>query len=411
MRSRTTAIEISDRSKEKVHRPSLYLRLFKRLCASFTHGQLTIHLPNGKRLVKIGENKGPSATLDIRRWRVLFRLVNEGDIGLAGAYIDGDWTTENLSAVLDYGMANETALVGTLGGIAVTQQVNRVRHLMRHNSRKGSRRNIAAHYDLGNTFYEYWLDPGMQYSSGIYQHIGEDLKSAQNRKLEKINSMLDLKGSEKILEIGCGWGAVAESLLQKYPCELTGITLSKEQAAYAGQRLRSQELAGNASIELRDYRDVSTRYDRIVSIEMFEAVGKKYWPVYFNKVAQSLNAGGFAVLQVITIAERYFKQYCNRPDFIQKYIFPGGMLPTRSALQEEAANAELKIVDQFHFGDSYNLTLQAWHQAFHTNWGKIAPLGFDDRFRRMWDYYLQYCETGFKHGAIDVGLYKLIKVD
>lgn len=409
MRSQTTAINYESSSNRKTKRPSFLLRLVQRRFANFSCGKLTINFPNGERLMQTGVTEGPEATMTVRRWRGIFRLFSDGDIGLAATYIDGDWTTDDLRAVLEYGMANEAALASSAGGAKILHGLNLLRHALRRNSRKGSRRNIAAHYDLGNDFYRQWLDEGMQYSSAIFTSPDDSLATAQERKLDHIEAMLDLKGHEKILEIGCGWGAVAERLITRHQCDVTGITLSREQAAFARDRLTSGRAAGKAQIELLDYRDVDQTYDRIVSIEMLEAVGEKYWPVYFEKLAQSLKQGGIAVIQVITIADSYFEEYRRKPDFIQKYIFPGGMLPTKTALHQQAQQANLEIVEQEGFGKSYQRTLEAWREAFHDNWGRIEPLGFDDRFRRMWHYYLCYCETGFNHGTIDVGLYKLVK--
>ena len=411
MSSQPTSSQYRKTFERKQHAPSFLVRFISRRFAGFSHGTICIHFPNGESFSHTGEQDGPGAILNIRRWRGIIRLFTEGDIGLAAAYMDGDWTTEDLKSVLDYGLANEQAMATSARGANIIHTLNLLRHRLRVNSRKGSKRNIAAHYDLGNQFYSHWLDKGMQYSSALYENNNESLASAQDRKLQRIESLLDLEGGENVLEIGCGWGAIAERLVTRHNCTVTGITLSKEQAEFARNRLDTNDIADKAQIELRDYRDINQTYDRIVSIEMFEAVGIKFWPVYFQKVAHSLNTGGNAVLQVITIADRYFEQYQKKPDFIQKYIFPGGMLPTKSALRDGAQQAGLQIVEQEHFGKSYEYTLEAWRQAFHKNWDKIAPLGFDDRFRRMWHYYLCYCEAGFKYGSIDVGLYKFVKTE
>ncbi|MGD9671416.1 MAG: class I SAM-dependent methyltransferase [Hyphomicrobiaceae bacterium] len=409
MKSEAATIE-DGRAGEHLLRPARIVSgLLASRLAEFTCGHLTVSLPSGLSVVQAGHREGPRAHISVRRWRALLRLLAEGDIGFAAGYIEGDWTTDNLPAVIEYGMANEKALTKSANGIPAALALNRLRHLARRNSRKGSRRNIAAHYDLGNAFYARWLDPGMQYSSALYEESGESLSVAQERKLAKVVELLGLGGSEHILEIGCGWGAVAERLAADHGCHVNGLTLSREQADYARRRLAAAGLASRAKIEIRDYRDIVSTYDRIVSIEMFEAVGEPYWPLYFETLARSLKDNGCAVLQVITIGESSFEAYRKRPDFIQKYIFPGGMLPTKAALHRLAEDAGFAVTHQLSFGLSYAETLAAWRDAFHRNWTEIEPLGFDERFRRMWDYYLCYCETGFRHDTIDVGLYKLEK--
>lgn len=390
-------------------RPGFISRILQRRLAGFTHGQIVFKLPDGASVRHIGRFDGPQAEIRVYRLGALTKLVLEGDLGFAAAYIDGSWSTDDLGAVLDFGMANERSMTQSLYGSRILHGLNRLQHSVRKNSLRGSKRNIAAHYDLGNAFYEQWLDPDMHYSSGIYRRANDSLEQAQTAKLDKIVSLLDLQGGEKILEIGCGWGAVAERLIAEENCSVTGLTLSQEQAIYTRERLASKGLNDKATIELRDYRDVDAQYDRIVSIEMIEAVGQQYWPVYFETLRKSLKPGGSALLQVISIAEDYFDIYCKRPDYIQKYIFPGGMLPTKSLLHEYSNNAGLKIIAEKCFGDSYARTLSDWQDRFFKQWDTIEALGFDTRFRRMWEYYLTYCKTGFKHGAIDVGLYKLVK--
>lgn len=276
---------------------------------------------------------------------------------------------------------------------------------MNRNTRRGSRRNIAAHYDLGNEFYRQWLDAGMSYSAGLFSSGGETLEQAQNAKLDRVLRLLELAGGERVLEIGCGWGALAERLVQNR-CSLIGITLSNEQLAYAQQRLSGQAPAEHCNLRLQDYRDVRGNFDRIVSIEMLEAVGEAYWPTYFKKLHECLRPGGIAVLQVITIDEARFENYRHRPDFIQKYIFPGGMLPTPEIIGREASKAGLHLVSNEFFGDDYARTLEEWRTRFQNAWPQIKALGFDQRFKKMWDYYLAYCQVGFETAAITVGLYK-----
>ncbi len=279
---------------------------------------------------------------------------------------------------------------------------------MNRNTRRGSRRNIAAHYDLGNEFYQQWLDAGMSYSAGVFSSVDETLEQAQNAKLDRVVSLLDLVGGERVLELGCGWGSLADRLAQKR-CNLTGITLSTEQLAYARQRLSSQALAVYCDLRLQDYRDVRGDFDRIASIEMLEAVGEAYWPTYFAKLYERLRPGGIAVLQVITIDEARFDNYRRRPDFIQKYIFPGGMLPTPQIIEREGSKAALHLVGIEFFGEDYARTLGEWRARFQDAWPQIKALGFDQRFKRMWEYYLAYCQAGFETRAINVGLYKFTR--
>ncbi|MGE3245705.1 MAG: class I SAM-dependent methyltransferase [Beijerinckiaceae bacterium] len=395
--------------KERRNATGLVGRMLVRKLAAFDRGRIVFELPDGQVAASPGLRSGVTAHISVHRWRALFRLLVEGDVGLAAGWIDGDWTTEDLPAVLAFGLENADALSESLSGSRIAIIADRLRHGLRRNSRRGSKRNIAAHYDLGNDFYRHWLDNGMQYSSALYTGADDGLAEAQQRKLERIAEMMALGGGEEVLEVGCGWGAVAEHLAAKHGCQVTGITLSKEQATFARQRLASAGHAGRTEIELRDYRAVEGTYDRIVSIEMFEAVGEAYWPVYFDALARALRPEGNAVLQVITIDEKYFDHYRRRPDFIQKYIFPGGMLPSKTRLYDEAEKAGFSIAEKHLFGESYAQTLDAWRHAFEKNWREIQRLGFDEQFRRMWEYYLHYCAMGFRYGSIDVGLYKLVR--
>jgi cyclopropane-fatty-acyl-phospholipid synthase len=280
---------------------------------------------------------------------------------------------------------------------------------LNRNTRRGSRRNIAAHYDLGNEFYKHWLDAGMTYSAGLFSSPGQSLEEAQDAKLDRVLGLLELAGGERVLEIGCGWGGLAERLLQKHDCTVTGITLSAEQLAYARHRLRDDIGTGRCDLRLQDYRDVHGTFDRIVSIEMLEAVGEAYWPTYFEKLRDHLRPGGIAVLQVITIGEDRFEKYRRMPDFIQKYIFPGGMLPTTQIIERETAKAGLQVVASEFFAEGYARTLEEWKRRFQEAWPAIEALSFDERFKRMWDYYLAYCQTGFETRTIDVGFYKIAR--
>jgi cyclopropane-fatty-acyl-phospholipid synthase len=376
------------------------VRQLQRMLSNARYGELTVVLPNGVVFHQQSREPGPSAKIVIRRWRTVWRLIVGGELAFAEAFIDGDWWTPNLTAFLEFGVRNESSLQHAISGSAAQRLLSRWQHWRNRNTRRGSRRNIAAHYDLGNAFYELWLDRGMQYSSALFSFGDQPLEAAQHAKLDRIVDFLDIRGGERILEIGCGWGAVMERLSAQ--CDVTGITLSQEQLVYARQRV------GNAAeAHLQDYRDVDKRYDRIVSIEMIEAVGEQYWPVYFNKLRQSLTDTGTVLLQAITIAEDRFAKYRNQPDFIQRYIFPGGVLPTVDIIRREAARAGLELAAHQPFGLSYAQTLSIWRDRFMAAWPEIEELGFDASFKRMWEYYLCYCEVGFRNGAIDVGFYKL----
>lgn len=388
-------------------RPRLGLlgRAVDRALPRLRTGRLQLTLPNGAVIERRGAPAGPEAVMIVHRWRALWRIRRDGDNGFADSYLDGDWSTPDLGAVLELCMQNEAAL-GTPAGRRLGLLRNRLQHWLRANTRRGSRRNIAAHYDLGNEFFRPWLDEGMNYSSALYDNC-DTLERAQSAKLDRAAALLDLNGGERVLEIGCGWGALAERLIRHYGASVSGITLSTEQLAYAKTRLAGEVERGHADLQLRDYRDVAGRFDRIASIEMIEAVGERYWPSYFGKIRDCLAHGGVALLQAITIDESRFAAYRKRPDFIQRYIFPGGVLPTHSIIAREAERAGLKLVHHESFSDSYVRTLREWRDRFLRAWPHIEPLGFNERFRRMWEYYLAYCEVGFRNGSINVGFFKL----
>lgn len=389
-------------------RESLAARVLRRMIAQLVFGHITVVLPSGDRIEHSGAQAGLSATLVLHRWRTIRRLLSHGDLGFAEAYIEGDWSSPDLAALLELAARNIAVLDRKMSGFWPVRMYNRVLHLLHANSKAGSRKNISFHYDLGNDFYRFWLDPSMTYSSALYVHPNQTLEDAQESKLSRIEELLDLRGGENVLEIGCGWGALAVRLARA-GARVTGITLSSEQLAFARQLAEQEDLTENISLELTDYRDVDGSYDRIVSIEMLEAVGEPYWPVYFKTLHDLLNAGGIAVLQVITIDEARFENYRNSADFIQRHVFPGGMLPTKKIIADHGAASGLKLVSTQSFGESYATTLAEWRSRFHASWPAIAKMGFPERFRRLWDYYLCYCEAGFKAGTIDVGFYVLAK--
>ena len=386
-------------------------RVFDRLLSGLTHGRLRVILPSGASFVRSGRNDGPEATIQIRRWRMLRRLLTGGDIGFAEGFIEGDWTSPDPVALIRLAARNTEELRRAVRGSVVFRAVERLRHLGRANSRRGSRRNIEAHYDLGNDFYRLWLDDTMLYSSALFDETTESLEAAQAAKLDRIGDLLRLAGGERVLEIGCGWGALAAHLAETADARVTGITLSPSQLAWARDVASTRGVFDRVDLRLQDYRDVDERFDRIVSIEMFEAVGEAWWSTYFDTVARALAPNGRAVLQVISIAEDRFDDYRRDTDFIQKHVFPGGFLPSKTAFAAAVGRAGLRVAEVEHFGLSYAETLAEWRRRFHARWPEIAAQGFDDRFRRLWDYYLAYCEAGFREGAIDVGLYTLTRSD
>jgi len=341
-------------------------------------------------------------------WRAARRLILGGHIGFAESYMDGEWSSPDLTALIELA-ARKADLEKANGGAMALRWFNRLRHGARANTRKGSRRNIEAHYDLGNAFYALWIDDTMTDSSALYRTGRESLEDAQAHKITRIGDLLDVREGQSVLEVGCGWGALACALARR-GADVTGLTLSPSQLAFARDRAQQEGLAGRVDLRLEDYRDARGAYDRIVSIEMIEAVGERYWPVYFGALRDRLKPGGEAVLQAITIAQERFAEYRRATDFIQHYVFPGGMLPTKEILESQARAAGLRLVSQETFADSYAMTLAEWRRRFHRAWPGAASLGFDQRFRKLWDYYLSYCEAGFRSGAIDVGLYRFARL-
>ena len=384
-------------------RDALILRLCRTWLADAAHGRLHLVLPSGLS-ARIGNGgAGPEASLSLANFRPVWNIWRRGALGFAESYMTGDVGTADLKALLQYFVANETALTAAGRDIYRTRLHDRLYHRLRANTPRGSRRNIAHHYDLGNRFYELWLDTGMTYSSGLFTRPAMTLADAQAAKIARIIDALDLSPGQSLLEIGCGWGGFAEAATRA-GARVTGITLSAEQLAYA--RARPGQ---TAELRFEDYRATSGAFDRLVSIEMIEAVGEAHWPAYFRMLSDRLAAGGVAVLQAITIAPQHFPAYRRKADFIQRYIFPGGMLPTTAIMAEQAHAHGLGFETVETFADSYVRTLVEWRRQFRDAWPAIRELGFDDRFRRMWEYYLTYCEVGFEDRSIDVGIYRLVK--
>ena len=370
-------------------------------------GRLTLLTPGQAVLAFGAAGAEPSVSVAIHDAKVARRVVLGGTIGFAESYMEGLWDSPDLVGLVTLAIANERLLGLDRDGHLVLRLIERVRHALRRNTRRGSARNIAYHYDLGNAFYETWLDSGMTYSSAMFAERSDDLETAQHRKYRKVAEFLELAPGQNVLEIGCGWGGFAEFAAGAHGCKVTGLTLSREQRAFAAKRLKRGGLSPHTEIRLQDYRDAEGQYDRIASIEMIEAVGEKHWASYFGRLRALLKPGGVAVLQAITIADERFESYRRCPDFIQRYVFPGGMLPAPSVMRQASARAGLALVEGPRFAPCYARTLALWQERFQAAWPRIAALGFDRRFKRLWEYYLAYCEAGFRAGTLDVGLYRL----
>lgn len=373
--------------------------------------RISLILP-GPVLITLGEAREgvPAPTVELKSTQAIRKAVFSGVLGWGEAYVDGLWDTPDLLQVTEWAMNNESALEQVFSGSGTGRWLHRLLHRLNDNTLRGSRRNIQAHYDLGNEFYRLWLDDTMSYSSALYHDPAEKLQQAQLNKYDRILELLEPEPCSRVLEIGCGWGGFAERLLQKHPeADYHGITLSSEQLEWTRNRLAQQKLDRTAVANLTDYREVQGQYDRIASVEMIEAVGEAHWPTYFKTLYDRLLPGGKAVLQVITIAPERFEYYRNNADFIQRYIFPGGMLLTPDVMAQQAGQAGLMLTGQEPFGQDYARTLFEWRQNFEQAWPEIQPQGFDERFRRLWRYYLCYCESGFNHQSINVYLFTLQK--
>ena len=373
------------------------------MAGKLKHGRMDFHLDDGRVFRVQGPNPGPVAELHIHNPDVFARLIREGDLGFSEAYLEGWWSTPDLQAFMDVVHEDNDEMYNSYSGMAIVRAFERMRHWMNSNSKAQAKKNISHHYDLGNDFYALWLDETMTYSSALFKTGQEDLEKAQLQKYASMVDQMGVKAGEHVLEIGCGWGGFAEYAAKERGLKVTGLTISQEQYDYAVARMERQGLTDHVDIKLQDYRDETGLYDGIASIEMFEAVGEKYWPVYFNTVRERLKPGRSATLQIITVEDHRFETYRKSVDFIQKYVFPGGMLPSPSVLKGEVESAGLKVLQSIEFGESYSQTLRRWHDTFNARWDEIKTLrGFDDRFRRMWNFYLTSCAAGFHAGSIDV---------
>jgi cyclopropane-fatty-acyl-phospholipid synthase len=379
------------------------MRMLAGVAGLFDRGRLTVVAPDGTSR-RFGAASGPvdvDATLVVRRPGFVYRVLRGGALGFAEAYLDGDVDTPDLHPLLALFLANSDALAARWRGGPLARTAGRLYHRLRPNSKRGAKRNIHAHYDLGNAFYASWLDPSMTYSSALFTE-GDDLEAAQRRKYRRLAERLGLGPDRHVLEVGCGWGGFAVTAAGEYGSRVTALTISAEQYAYAERRVAEAGVADRVEVRFQDYRDLDGRFDAVASIEMFEAVGEAWWPVYFEKLKEAVRPEGSVGLQVITIDDAHFEDYRRNVDFIQRYVFPGGMLPSPTVLEETARRAGLELRERFTFGLDYARTLRTWTERFGHAWPDIRRLGFDERFRRLWSYYLAYCEAGFRAGTIDV---------
>ena len=388
-------------------------RILRRIDRGLNEGAIEATLPDGSRRLLGGRAPGPCPIVHLRRWRALARLITSGSVGWYKAWELGEWTSPDPVPLFDLFMRNAESLGDTGRAKGLFRLINRLAHRFRDNDKAGARENISHHYDLGNDFYRAWLDPGMTYSSAIFAEpiaAAEPLGAAQARKLRLLLDRLDLKPGQRLLDIGCGWGSLAETAARDYGVHVTGLTLSEEQKDYAERRLAAAGLAGGCAIELTDYRDVEGQYDAVASVEMVEAVGQEYWPAYLESIARVLRPGGRAAIQFISIREALFDGYAANADFIQTYIFPGGMLISEARLEALAGQAGLNWEDRKGYGCHYAETLKRWRGRYDeaVEEGRL-PAGFDAPFHRLWRYYLMYCEGGFRGGGIDVAQVTLVK--
>jgi cyclopropane-fatty-acyl-phospholipid synthase len=365
-------------------------------------GTLDVTLPDGRTVRLGGVEPGPAAAMTLSNFGFASRLVNGGDIGIAEAYLSGEWDTPDLTQFLYLFCVNHELLRTMLADKPLIRVAQMIRHWFNRNTRRQAKRNIFAHYDIGNSFYSSWLDPSMTYSSALFEEHTTDLTSAQTNKYHRLAEAIDLKPGQKLLEIGCGWGGFAEYVAKSFGAKVVGLTISPQQRDFAQKRIHEAGLAEQVEIRLQDYRDEQDHYHRIASIEMIEAVGEQFWPRYFSQLRDRLLPGGLVGIQAITIQDSLFQHYRNEVDFIQRYVFPGGMLPSPEVLKTLGERFGIPVIRERIFGQDYAKTLAIWRDNFRLAWPNLTPSGFDDRFRRLWEYYLAYCEAGFLSGNIDV---------
>jgi cyclopropane-fatty-acyl-phospholipid synthase len=379
-----------------------YFAQFFAIAGRIRKGRLDLVLPDGRRFRAEGQEPGYVAEVVVHNPDLFARTIREGDLGFCEAYVEGWWSTPDLQAILDFLHDDADQIYDGFPGQVLVRAYEKLRFWLQSNTKRQARRNISYHYDLGNDFYALWLDETMTYSSALFDGGQQSLEAAQRRKYESMVDQMGAQPGDHVLEIGCGWGGFAEYAAKERGLRVTGLTLSREQLAFAQERMRRQGLSDRVTLKLQDYRDETGEYDGVASIEMFEAVGERYWPVYFETLRRCLKPGKQATLQIITIADHRWDIYRSSVDFVQKYVFPGGMLPSPSALRREIDRAGLRFRKSIEFGESYSRTLRLWHETFNAHWDEVARLGFDERFRRMWNFYLTSCAAAFHGGNCDV---------
>ena len=389
-------------------------RAILKLLLRLKHGTLTVKLPNGS-IQRFGNGESPMASLHLLNWNVCSAALKSGDIGFAESFIAGDWTTPHLTELLRVFIINRKEVEDAIYGTWLGRLAYRVKHLLNRNTKANSQKNIHAHYDLGNAFYSLWLDGTMNYSSAIFETPDTSMEEAQHAKVRRALQMARVQPGNRVLEIGCGWGALAEKATKEFDATVVGVTLSTEQLEWAQQRMQREGVSNRADLRLQDYRDIGMTtvdepFDAVCSIEMVEAVGREYWPEYFATVARLLKPGGHACIQSIVIADELFDRYVTSTDFIQQYIFPGGCLPCPREFRAQAKAAGFEVVDEFSFGQDYARTLQLWRDAFIAQEAHVLQLGFDRRFIRIWEFYLGYCEAAFMEANTDVVQFTLRKL-
>ena len=386
------------------------LDLFLDVLAQSKYGSICVYKDNKSIFSFKGELPGPDTNIKILKDKCISDFFLRGDLGWAESYIDGNWETSNLTDFLEWGARNFHEFSKYVRGKWFTILYLRLKHHLKKNSRTGSKKNISFHYDLGNSFYEKWLDESMTYSSAMFKDPGDNLHKGQINKYENLANITGVKECDKILEVGCGWGGFSSFLAKRYSANVTAITISKKQYEKAKQKIYDDKLTDKVDVKLLDYRNINGKYDKIVSIEMFEAVGEKYWSKYFDVLKKNLKSDGSIGLQTITIEDKFFQKYKKFPDFIQTYIFPGGMLPSVEEMDKVITSKGLHITNKTMFGNDYAKTIRIWSESFENSWGCIKNLGFSESFKRLWNYYLGYCEGGFKSGNINVGQFLIKKV-
>lgn len=381
----------------------LTIFLLKKFFAKVENGELIVELPSGQKVTLASKNAtAMRVSIRLNSYKLVPLLLLKGGLGAGESYIKGYWYTPDLKKILEFAATNRSPLSKEFKGYNTAKFFDKALHFFRQNSINKAKKNIAAHYDLGNNFYGQWLDESMTYSSAIFDDFSDTLQKAQNNKYARLCDLVELASDDSVLEIGCGWGGLINYIKRRYSCDTKAITISEEQYKFVTKKNTASASNDKSVVSLCDYRDLRGKFDKILSIEMIEAVGAKYWPVFFSKLKSSLKNGGVIGLQAITIAEDYYEDYEKNTDFIQRYIFPGGMLPTLEIIKLLSKGAGLKVITGHDYAQHYAATLEHWRDRFDKAWPRLKDQGFDDRFRRTWDYYLAYCQAGFSQGMLNV---------